>query len=118
MTRKWKERKGEWFHGGYVWVYELLEEYYLWEVEPMCDSFNKNIRSTGEWAITVKRSYLDFGGKHVSTCAEPYVKAEGLSKEVAMELYDKIMTNKYRLPEIKTFVLDAEYTAEAMRLIP
>lgn len=117
MERYWATRKDDWFHGGYVWVHELMERYYLWEVEPMCDSFNKCVRSCNEWTVVVKRSYIEPDGKSITTCNEAFARAENLPKEDAMKLYEEIMSNKYRLPEIKEMLKDAELTAEAKRLI-
>ena len=116
MDKYWAERKSEWFKGGYVWVYELMKRYYLWEVEPMCDSFNKCVESCGEWRIIVKRSYSD--GKRTETCHEAFADAEGLSEAAAMALYDKVMSGEYRLPALKDMFEDAMYTAEAVRLMP
>ena len=118
MERFWKNRKSDWFRGGYVWVDELMKKYHLWEVEPMCDSFNVCVDTTGEWGIFVKRSYIEPDGKRITTCHEPFVKVDGLSKDVVLALYEKIMSNKYRLPEIKDMLETAKYEAEAMKLMP
>jgi len=118
MTSYWATRKSDWFHGGYVWVHELMERYYLWEIEPMCDSFNKGVRSCNEWNVIVKRSYIEPDGKRITTCDEAFAKADNLSKEDAMKLYEAIMSNKYRLPEIKEMLEDVVFTAEAEKLIP
>ena len=118
MEHFWASRKAEWFHGGFVWVDELMERYYLWEVEPMCDSFNKCVRSCNEWKITVKRSYIEPDGKHITTCNEVFAEAKEIPEDVAMKLYGEVVSNKYRLPAIKDMFEDAEYTAEAVRVIP
>ena len=118
MERYWAIRKDDWFHGGYVWVYELMERYYLWEVEPMCDSFNKCVRTCNEWRIVVKRSYIEPDGKRITTCNEAFAEAEITSKETAMTLYNKVMSNEYRLPAIKELFENAQYEDEAVRLIP
>lgn len=118
MEKFWATRKAEWFHGGHVWVHELMERYYLWEIEPMCDSFNKEVRSCNEWKVVVKRTYIEPDGRHITTCNESFAEADELPEEVAMELYEKVISNKYRLPAIKEMFEDAQYTTEAMRLMP
>ena len=118
MDYYWKQRKSDWFRGGHVRVNELLRRYYLWEVEPMCDSYNKCVDSTGKWSITVRRSFCPEDEPRIDSCDEPFVFVDDLTKEVAMELYKKIMTGKYLLPAIKDMLETAKYEAEAVRLIP
>ena len=113
MTTIWKNRKETWANGIYIIVYELMEVYNDWELNPMCDCTpsQKVYRHTGKWAVEVSKVYITERfytiGNAVKVaytahvCDEPCTKVTNITHDEAVNIYMNLTTKKIPVTTIK-----------------
>lgn len=123
----WRPRESTYRKGYLIRTWELMDEYYDWEEDPMCDCTpaRKYRKSTGEWEACVYRTYAytketftnvytDF----VGVCDEAWAKAGHLCKDVFDKLMAKLTSEDIPLKDVKSLFETAVLESEAIRLMP
>ena len=126
----WAERKSMWRRGYYAVANELMEEYYDWELDPMCDCTpaQKVYKKRGKWNIIVYKTYIQdevrmISGKwtpcyYACTCRERYAKTGELTKEKFDEMWEKLSTEDLLPKDVAAYFEEEKLEAEILTLIP
>ena len=118
----WTPRKDVWRKGYRLFAYELMNEYYDWEEDPMCDCCpaQKYRKSLHKWEINVYKTYAYREGNrnYVATCHEIGARLKNIPEDMFNALWEELTTTNVPFNALKARFEDEELKAEAIRLIP